>query len=257
MPDLATLCDDLAAEHETVDALVAPLDAAGWEAPTPSVPWTVRHQVVHLAYFDGVAVLTATDEPAFLRERERAVGDMAAYEVATLEPGLALPVDELLAQWRAGRRRLLDIFRGLDPKRRLEWYGPPMSVPSMVTARLMETWAHGVDVADALGAPVRPSERLRHVAHIAVRALPFSYAVNGRPAPDAPVRVELDAPDGSMWSWGEAGGENTVRGPALDFCLVLTRRRRADETALVATGPVAVEWLDIGQAFAGPALPRR
>ena len=257
MPDLGTLCADLAAEHAVVDGLVAGLDEAGWRTPTPSVPWTIRHQIVHLAYFDEVAVRTVTDVASFIRERDAAVGDMAAYEAATLERGLTLRPAELLAEWRAGRARLLEVYGGLDPKTRVEWYGPPMSAPSMVTARLMETWAHGVDVADALRVPVSASARLKHVAHIAVRALPFSFAINGRPAPETPVLVELTAPDGSTWSWNDPAATNTVRGPALDFCLLLTRRRRLAETAVTASGEVAEEWLDIGQAFAGPALPRR
>ena len=257
MPDLGTLCADLAAEHAVVDELVADLDDAGWSTPTPSVPWTVRHQIAHLAYFDEVAVRTVTDEDSFLQERDRALGDMAAYEASTLERGLAQTPAELLAEWRDGRSRLLEAYAGLDPKTRVEWYGPPMSAPSMVTARLMETWAHGVDVADALRVPVSASARLKHVAHIAVRALPFSYVVNGRPVPETLVHVELTAPDGSTWSWNDPAAADSVRGPALDFCLLLTRRRRLSETAVKGSGDVAMEWLDIGQAFAGPALPRR
>jgi uncharacterized protein (TIGR03084 family) len=117
----------------------------------------------------------------------------------------------------------------------------------------METWAHGQDVADTLGVARGPSARLRHVAHIGVGARAFSYAVRGRAMPDVPVRVELDAPDGSLWTWGPADAANRIIGPALDFALLITQRRHRDDLALVATGPAAREWIEIGQAFAGEA----
>ena len=122
----------------------------------------------------------------------------------------------------------------------------------MATARLMETWAHGLDVADALGVTRKAAPRLRHVAHVAVRALHYAFAVHGRAQPTVPVRVELSGPDGQTWTWGPADAANRVTGPALDFCLRMTQRRHRDDLTLVATGEVADCWLDIGQAFAGP-----
>jgi uncharacterized protein (TIGR03084 family) len=116
----------------------------------------------------------------------------------------------------------------------------------------METWAHGQDVADALGVTRVPSDRLRHVAHIGVGARTFSYLANGLEVPTELVRVELTAPGGTVWTWGPADAANRVNGPALDFCLVVTQRRHRDDTALEATGPLADQWLSIAQAFAGP-----
>ncbi|SIL68645.1 TIGR03084 family protein [Mycobacteroides abscessus subsp. abscessus] len=117
----------------------------------------------------------------------------------------------------------------------------------------METWAHGQDVVDALGATREATARLRHVAHIGVGARAFSYLANGLDLPADPVRVELTAPDGSVWTWGPADAANRVSGPALDFCLLVTQRRHRDDTALVADGPLADhQWLAIAQAFAGP-----
>ncbi len=121
----------------------------------------------------------------------------------------------------------------------------------------METWAHGQDVADALGVTREPTARLRHVAHLGVRALPYSYTVWGREVPAAPVRVELTAPDGGLWTWGPEGAADRVTGPALDFCLLVTQRRHRADTAVAATGAVAQEWLEIAQAFAGPPGPGR
>jgi uncharacterized protein (TIGR03084 family) len=127
-----------------------------------------------------------------------------------------------------------------------------MSASSMATARLMETWAHGLDVADALGVPLRPTERLRHIAWLAVRSRDFAFRVHGRPVPQDPFRVELTAPDGSTWTFGSPEAEQSVTGPALDLCLLATQRRHRGDLALTAVGPEADAWLDVAQAFAGP-----
>ena len=112
-----------------------------------------------------------------------------------------------------------------------------MGARSFATARLMETWAHGQDVADALDATREPTARLRHVAHIGVLARPFAYATRGMQVPERDVRVELAAPDGSTWTWGPEDAADVVRGDALDFCLVVTQRRHPADTALVVEGP--------------------
>jgi uncharacterized protein (TIGR03084 family) len=114
----------------------------------------------------------------------------------------------------------------------------------------MEYWAHGQDVVDGLGAIREPTDRLRHICHLGVRTRGFSYVNRGLAVPDGGVRVELTAPDGSSWTYGE--GEDRVTGSALDFCLLVTQRRHREDTGLVATGPLAEEWLDIAQCFAGP-----
>ncbi len=135
---------------------------------------------------------------------------------------------------------------------RLPWFGPPMSVTSMATARLMETWAHGLDITDALHHPPSVSPRLRHVAHIGVRTREFAFRQRGLPPPAEEFRIELVAPDGGTWSWGPDDAAQRVTGPALDFCLLVTQRRHRDDLELTAVGPDADRWLDLAQAFAGP-----
>lgn len=132
-----------------------------------------------------------------------------------------------------------------------------MAATSMATARLMETWAHGLDVAEALGVTRPPTARLRHIAHLGVRTIANGFLVQGRDAPTEPVRVELAGPDGDLWVFGPADAENRLVGPALDFCLLVTRRRHRADLALVATGPVAEAWLEVAQVFVGPPGPSR
>jgi uncharacterized protein (TIGR03084 family) len=249
------LADDLAAESAELRGLVAGLDEAGWRRDTPAEGWTIADQVSHLAYFDDVAVRSAVEPDAFRAELEGAsVVDPDAIAARYRD----LSGAELLAWFDRSRERLVETFRGLDPGLRVPWFGPAMSAASAMTARIMETWAHGQDVADALRVVRVPSARLRHVAHIGVGARAFSYAVHGRAIPDVPVRVELDAPDGSVWTWGPADAADRISGTALDFALLITQRRHRDDLALAVTGPAAREWVEIGQAFAGePGTGRR
>jgi uncharacterized protein (TIGR03084 family) len=241
------LLDDLAAEHRSLDDLVAPLDAAAWETPTPAAGWTVLDCVAHVSFFDGTAALAATNPDAFRADAETLLADPSRLgRVHERAHELGGPV--LLEEWRSARHALLGAFAGVDPKARLPWYGPPMSARSFVTARLMETWAHGEDVADALGVRREPTDRLRHVARIGWRARAFSYLVRGLDAPEGDVFVSLD---GGTVELGDPASPDRITGPLLDFCLVVTQRRLAADTALVAEGPLAEEWLPIAQAFAG------
>ena len=242
------ICDDLAGEHDALDAAVAELTEAQWSLPTPAAGWAIRDQLSHLWFFDQRAALALRDPEGFAADMKWL---MAAGGInASVAPGREMSCVELLSAWRRDRADLLSLARTVDPSRRVPWYGPAMAARSFITARLMETWAHGQDVADALGVTRDASARLKHVAHIGVRARPFSYLINGLTLPEASVYVALTAPDGSLWEWGEPV-EDQVTGDALDFCLVVTQRRHRDDTALVVEGPNAVEWIGIAQAFAG------
>jgi uncharacterized protein (TIGR03084 family) len=242
------ICDDLFAEHADLDAIVASLTEEEWSLATPAAGWSIRDQVSHLWFFDQRAVMAIVDADEFQRDMEWLFANGGTN--ASVAPGRSVSGAELLASWRADRTRLLEVARAVDPSSRVPWYGPAMAARSFITARLMETWAHGQDVADALGVTRSPTSRLKHVAHIGVRARPFSYAINSLVMPDEPIRVVLDAPDGSSWEWGESSA-NTVAGDALDFCLVVTQRRHLDDTSLRVDGPAATEWMNIAQAFAG------
>ncbi len=249
---MTALAGDLAAESAELRGLLVGLDEAGWGRDTPAAGWTVAAQVSHLAHFDDVAVRSATEPDAFRAElaRSDAEGGVDPDRIAARYRDLTGA--ELLAWFDRSRARLVEVFAGLEPGLRVPWFGPAMSAASALTARIMETWAHGQDVADALGAVRAPTARLRHVAHIGVGARAFSYAAHQRALPDAAVRVELDAPDGAVWTWGPPDAADRIAGPALDFALLITRRRHPADLALTITGPAAAEWAEIGQAFAGP-----
>ncbi len=243
---LSALLDDLRDEHNDLRAWVqnAPLDL-----PVMSEPWDVRDVVSHLLVGDEKAALAARDPDAFQAELPLVLADPTAFLDGWLEVGKGLDRDDLLLRWDSAFDGLVESLAALPAGVRVPWYGPPMSPLSAATARLMEYWAHGQDVVDALAVRRTPTARLKHIAHLGYRTRGFSYSVRGLPVPDGDVRVTLTAPDGTLWEWG--AGEDAVQGSAEDFCLRVTQRRHRDDTALVATGPLAQDWLDHAQCFAG------
>lgn len=253
MTQLAELLTDLEAESADLDAAVAFLSAADWATLTPAEGWDVQDTITHLHLTDLDAVTALVDSRAIRGRYEVFLEDPDRYVDRLVEAHRGRAPDELLTRWREGRQELMTAFGRTAPQVRVPWFGPAMSVISFATARIMETWAHGQDVADALGRDRTPTRRLRHVAEIGVRARPFSYANAGRTLPCHPLHVRLHAPDGEVWAWGPDEAVDRVEGPALDFCLLVTRRRHRDDLALEATGPLAQEWLGIAQAFAGPS----
>jgi uncharacterized protein (TIGR03084 family) len=256
---LAALTSDLRDEGDDLDALVTGLDVGEWSRPTPSPRWTIAHQIAHLAWTDDQSILAATDPDEFadLVARTIALPNPLAAVDAAAEAGSGVPAPELLARWRAGRTALIEALVAVPDGSRIPWFGPPMSAASMATARLMETWAHGQDVADALSVTRRPTHRLRHVAHIGVRARDYAYLVRGATPPTGPFRVELTGPAGESWTWGPEDAAPRVTGTALDFCLLATQRRHRGDLDVTAVGPDADHWLDIAQTFAGPSGPGR
>lgn len=248
---------DLAAEVAALAAVVDPLGAAGLRTPTPAEGWDVADTLAHLAAFDDHGAQAMTDPDAF-RAAVAPVLDGSLDPIAEATArGRSFGPEGCRDWWHRASAGLAAAAADLDRSVRLPWYGPDMGAMSFVTARLMETWAHGQDVRDGVGAPPDVSPRLRHVADIGVRARPYSFAVRGLELPAAPIRVELVAPDGAAWVWGPEGAADLVRGSALDFCLLVTQRRHRDDLALEVRGPVAHAWVPIAQAFAGGAGPGR
>jgi uncharacterized protein (TIGR03084 family) len=251
-PLLAALIGDLRLEGDDLDRLVAPLGPDGWTTATPAPGWTIAHQVAHLAWTDRLTLIALTDPDGFDAELRKAAADPTGFVDVGAREGAARPPDALLAGWRQGREALLEAVAALPPGVKAPWFGPPMSGPSVVTGRLMETWAHGQDVADALGVERHPTARLRHIAHLATRTRGYGFLVRGLPVPETPVRVELTAPDGAEWNWGPADAPDRVTGSTLDFCLLVTQRRHRADLAVRAEGADADRWLDVAQTFAGP-----
>ncbi|MGQ4596608.1 TIGR03084 family metal-binding protein [Nocardia sp. R6R-6] len=250
--DYTALLHDLEREGDLLINCLFSSPPQVWETATPAVGWAIRDQVSHLAFFDDFALLALTDADRFRSEAARLTGRGSDFPDRVAEDYRQMAPADLFNWFIDSRSRLITAFAGEDPRRRLPWFGPDMSVASSATARLMETWAHGQDVYDAVGVdhPVGPG--IRSIAHLGVSTFAFAYRLNGRPVPDDPVRVELNAPDrDEVWTWGPDDAANRITGPARDFVLVVTQRRHAQDTELIIHGEVASSWMDIAQAFAG------
>ena len=258
--DVADVLNDLVAEQGALDAVVAQLSDDQWAFPTPSPRWSVADQIGHLTYFDNNAALAITDADAF-KLTMAALLDASARgddttDDFTFGPIRRMSPSEILEVWREGRAALTAAAASLTNDTRIEWYGPSMGAKSFLTARLMEIWAHGQDVCDTVEAEREPTDRLRHIAQLGYITRGWTYVNRQMDIPPGDVRLDLTAPSGAVWSWGDAD-DAQVSGPALDFCLVVTQRRNVHDTGLTVVGERAVEWLSMAQAFAGPATEIR
>ncbi|MFT4187816.1 MAG: TIGR03084 family metal-binding protein [Aeromicrobium sp.] len=251
MTDADAVLADLAAESDQLDGWVSDLDDDGWKVVTTPEGWTVAHQIAHLMWTDraSLAAIAAGEEWEALVATAQA--DPFGFVDSEAERLVEIAPESMLHHWRDSRQRLADALAGVPKGEKVAWFGPPMSATSMATARLMETWAHAHDVAEALGVEVPRTDRVRHVCHLGVRTRGFAYLMRGQEAPDAEIRVELTAPSGELWTWGPEDAENRVTGDAWGFALLGTRRRHRVDVDVRAEGEAADDWLNVVQTFAG------
>jgi len=243
------ICSDLRDECESLDAIASGLNEAAWSTKTPAV-WTVKEQIAHLAFFDAMGRLSATNPDAFT-EHLQALASNSSEALAQNEALKQMDCADLLKRWREERATLIDHLSRLGPKDRLPWYGPPMSALSFATARLMETWAHGQDVVDGLGLTRPATDRLQHIAHLGNITFGWSFIVRQMEVPKVPVRVDLTSPSGQIWTWGPEDAPDVIRGSAEGFCLVVVQRRHYADTDLAVIGGTAEQWMSVAQCFAG------
>ena len=252
--DISQLQEDLLQEQLALDTVVSNLSDEQWRLPTPSPRWTVADQIGHLTYFDESAAIAITDPEKFtsLLHELLEIQDTNLAEDYSLATYREMNAEELLSSWRQGRRNLTLAAQTLSNEERVLWYGPSMGSKSFLTARLMEVWAHGQDILDALNLERTSTDRLRHIAQLGFITRNWAYINRGLAPVEEPIFVTLSSPSGEVWEFGTQNDTNTVAGSALDFCLVVTQRRNIANTELTVIGQTAIEWLSIAQAFAGP-----
>jgi uncharacterized protein (TIGR03084 family) len=248
--DFGSLLDALAREQTGLQTELGNLATDDWFRPTPAKGWDVRDTVAHLADIDEIAIDTCTAGPRPLNDF---AAQFASPEDTTLWGvlrGRRRSGREVLTWWEDTSSRERDVLAGVDAAMRIPW-GIGMRRPSLVTARLMETWAHGLDVREAVGLPVVDSDRLRHVAWLGYRALPYAFSFAGRERPPGELRVEVTSPSGDeIWEYGPADAPNRITGPAGELCRLFAQRTSRDEArGLVAEGDGAVAALEVARAF--------
>ena len=244
---------DLTAEAEEFEGLISGLDEAGWQRPTPAPGWTVAHQAAHLAFIFRLAGTAAADPELFTAMTKAAAADFEGAVNGALNEYLSDPPEVLLSRWRAERDSSIKALAAVPADQVVPWLVRPLPPAVLCCAGMMELFAHGQDIADALGVPRTPTDRLWHLAWFATLTWDFGYQSRGLTPPDVAFRYELTAPSGAVWEFGPADAEQKITGPAADFCLLVTRRRHRDDLAVRAVGEDADRWLDIAQAYRGPA----
>ncbi len=248
-------CRDLLDEYHALAALCETLSRDDWARRTDFYGWTPWDEVAHLCYFDQTALQSVNDPAAFLVGVKSMIREQqAGKEISAMAREVFAHLDgpALLSFWRACYEPLVEALAKQEPKARLHWYGPTMSAKSFATARMMETWAHGQDIWDLMRRPRPGSHRLRDIAHIGVSTFGWTFVNRQQPVPAVQPFVELTAPDGTTWTWGEPSPTEWVRGSALDFCLLVTQRRHRTDTDLQWAGDAAERWTAMAQCFAGP-----
>jgi uncharacterized protein (TIGR03084 family) len=247
----------LADQHAAIDGLLAGLDDADWSRPSRCDGWTVGDVVLHLIQTDAMAIGSLAGRfdavVAELGRGTRPVGDVDEGAAVLVEHHRGAPPAALLADWRGGSATLLRALAAADLHARVAWVTGPVAVRTLAATRLAEAWIHGDDIGLALDRPLPAGDRLRPVARLAWRTLPYAFARAGRPVP-GPVAFELVGPSGEPWSFrpdGEGGEAPTViRGDGVELCLVAARRVAPADTSLVAEGPDGAAVLDLVRTYA-------
>jgi enediyne biosynthesis protein E11 len=245
---------DLTAEAAEVDRLLDGLSDDDWARPTPAPGWAVADQIAHLAFIFRLAGTAASDPATFQAMTSQVTPD--TFEAA-VNGALAEfrndPPEVLRNRWRAERDAAIKALAVLPADRPVPWLVRPLPPAVLASAGMMESFAHGQDIADALGITRTRTDRIWHLAWFATLTWDFGYQARGLPTPETQFRYELTAPEGGTWTFGPPGADQLIAGPAEDFCLLVTRRRHRDDLAVTATGDIAEAWLDIAQAYRGPA----
>ena len=237
---------DLAAEQDRLESLLAALPDEQWSTPSAAPGWTVTDVVIHLAQTEElVSASIAGGGRGEVWERGGEALDDAVAAVVAAEQA---PPAEVFERWRRARRAALDALRTADPQQRVPWAATPLRPQVLATTRLAEHWAHGLDITAPLGLPLPDTDRLRHIAWLGHRTLPYAFAVEGLDAHD--VFCELIGPNGDTWSFGPPDADSSIRGSGGDFCRVGARRLRPQDTSLVAEGPHAADALRVLRNYA-------
>ena len=251
MPQAQDFLDESAALH----ALLAPLDDDAFEQATAFKGWTLNDVLRHLHYWNWMAWLQLNDESLLIAQMDAIAraGGMRPVETAHVEGAVGRALVDI---WMDQAKATAKAFAAADPKARLKWAGPDMSARSSITARLMETWAHGQEVYDQLGVVRQNADRIRNIVVLGINTFGWTFRNRKLDIPETIPFVVLTAPSGEVWTYGEAGGAERIEGLAEDFCQVVTQTRNIADTSLAVSGPVATQWMGFAQCFAGkPETP--
>jgi len=261
---MRAILSDLVAEQQQLDQFLQTLRDRQWRTPTPAHGWTIQDTVSHLAHTEEFAAQVLVNGEA--RLKTEGIADVDAWTEAGVERGRGRRHQEIIEWWRFGRADVVDALSRMLATDRVAWLHGSMSTQSFAAVRLMETWAHGLDVKGAildritpLDAPPDDEEeyvdpladttRLRHIASLGHRALPFAFEQAGEDFPKQGIRVEVMGPFYSAWRYGPEDTDQVIKGKAADWCRVVVQRQSAQDTGLKAVGEFAETALQIARTY--------
>ena len=250
--------EDFKAECSALYDLVAELLDAEFDQKTAFKGWTLTNVFRHLHVWNQAANLTLTDGQGFLdylkvvQENGKAGGTLIGFEERWLD---GLSGTSLRETWREYYDEVAANYATVDPSKRLKWGGPDMSARSCISARLMETWAHGQEIYDQLGVVRKNQDRIRNIVILGINTYGWTYAVREETAPEPKPYANLTAPSGEEWTFNDPSADDLIEGAAEDFCQVVTQVRNIADTSLRVIGPNATDWMSKAQCFAGAAQP--
>ncbi len=238
--------DDLEAEQDRLQIILDGLDEPQWASPSGAAGWTVADVVLHLAQTEEAVLASATGVSLRARLASGPTLDEAMNQFVQAER--AAPA-QVFQRWREARLAAVAALRAADPRQPLPWVEAPLKPATLATTRLAEHWAHGLDITGPLSIGFPDTARLRHIAWLAHRSLPYALALAGEQPHD--VHCELTAPDGiTHWRYGPASADSAITGPAGAFCRVAAQRLAPDRSGLHTKGPNGATALQVLRTYA-------
>ena len=247
---------DFRDECNAVYSILENLKEQDYEMPTQFKGWTFNNVIGHLHVWNYAADISLKDGDEwknFANSALQALGNgssMNEFE-QTITKGIQGP--ELLSMWKEYYTDMTERFAVADPKKRVKWMGPDMSVRSSISARHMETWAHAQELYDSLGLDRINEDRIKNIVIIGNNTFKWCFTVHKKPLPSIRPYLKLISPSGEIWEYNEFSEEHKIEGLAEEFCQVVTQVRNIKDVNLKLTGSIAEEWMSVAQCFAGGA----
>lgn len=239
------ILSDLVAEQQFLDQSLQRIPIKNWDRVTPAKPWTVRDTISHLADFAELAADALVGGEKV--QEWRTATDLDALRQRAIKKGRSMRPQDVIEWWRGGRARVVEPLSHMSEDDRVEWIEGSMSAKTFATFRLMETWAHGLDIYQALDIEVEDTARIRHVCWLGWKTLPYAFKAAG--VDYSPIRVEVIGPGYAKWTYGPAEAENQIKGSASEWARVVVRRIPPKKARLKTSGELAQKALEVAQAY--------
>ncbi len=251
------ILSDLVAEQQALDQFLQRISERQWNLPTSAPGWSIKDTVSHLAYTEQFAARVIEQGPSVIKKAK--LGDIDEWTALGVKEGRGMRYQQVIEWWRNSRADVVDALSRMDGSDRVHWVAGDMSARAFATLRLMETWAHGLDIKDAMEGlltfdeeeedPTADTSRIRHIAWLAHRMLPYAFSEAGEKFPQAGIRLELMGPRYARWVYGPDDAEDVIKGVAGEWCRIAVQRLDHGATSLKAEGTNAETALRVVRTY--------